>query len=741
MKNNIIKGLSILSIVLFGFFMASCGKKAGESEETERFEYRADLVEFNLTEEDAYISASDFDGEYLKAIVSKTLVEDEKVVGIENRLHRIDVITGEDKAFDWTLDIPMNSYAQGICEKEDGTIAVLCSTYSEVGMETMYSVVTYSTEGKKLKEISLADVLSDGSLPYISQFAVSGKEDMYIAGADTVIGLTSDGKKRFSIKSDGYINAIFLDLNDNLYISGFDNATGEYSTRKVDIENGRAGEKIKGFPGNGEYVKSFDGNDYVLSSTGVYVLDAEKETAEHLFSWLDVDMNEVMTANDVCVRADGTIVVFIEKWTGSNVKYEFAKIKKELVGVTDEKIVLELGCLQLMDDTKEIILDFNKHNDKYRINVTEYAGEEGSVYESKMARFNADVQSGKFDMVYADSDMLGTWIKDGAFEDLNPYIDKDLNRDDYFNNVFEAFENDGKLYFVSDTFFVYAMMCKKSVLEDTDSWTISDMIELRNKYPDKSFFAYPTKEAVLSEYLYNCVNDYIDFENGTCRLNSDEFKTLLEFANSFELEINDEEYDEWSAIRSGNVLFETLFLCSCDEVSLYSQLFGDEVEFVGFPGVFGAKTILYMENAFAISKDSKCKEGAWELIKSVLQNRKTSDHGYYFGMPMRKAAFDDMIKAATSEETYIDENGKVQGVSRATYGNGSVTVSVGAISESTAERFRHMIENAHDAGQSDMTVFQIISEETGAYFHGEKSVDEIADIIQSRVSIYLAESR
>jgi hypothetical protein len=37
-------------------------------------------------------------------------------------------------------------------------------------------------------------------------------------------------------------------------------------------------------------------------------------------------------------------------------------------------------------------------------------------------------------------------------------------------------------------------------------------------------------------------------------------------------------------------------------------------------------------------------------------------------------------------------------------------------------------------------VYSIISEEAEAYFKGQKTVDEVADIIQSRVKIYVSEN-
>ena len=46
-----------------------------------------------------------------------------------------------------------------------------------------------------------------------------------------------------------------------------------------------------------------------------------------------------------------------------------------------------------------------------------------------------------------------------------------------------------------------------------------------------------------------------------------------------------------------------------------------------------------------------------------------------------------------------------------------------------------------DVATSENTIVNIIEEEAGAYYAGQKTAEEVADIIQSRVSIYLSETR
>ena len=51
------------------------------------------------------------------------------------------------------------------------------------------------------------------------------------------------------------------------------------------------------------------------------------------------------------------------------------------------------------------------------------------------------------------------------------------------------------------------------------------------------------------------------------------------------------------------------------------------------------------------------------------------------------------------------------------------------------------IKSVKVTGRYDQKVYEIVSEEAGAYFEGQKSAKEVAGIIQNRVSNYIAENR
>ena len=108
-------------------------------------------------------------------------------------------------------------------------------------------------------------------------------------------------------------------------------------------------------------------------------------------------------------------------------------------------------------------------------------------------------------------------------------------------------------------------------------------------------------------------------------------------------------------------------------------------------------------------------------------------------MPVSEKAFNAALKKAQEGEYYIDENGEKQEI-KETITTDGVEVQLGAISEEEARQISDLVRTTTKAYQDDGAITSIIAEEAGAYFADQKSAEEVAGIIQSRVSIYLSEN-
>ncbi|MBP3702082.1 MAG: hypothetical protein J6I64_09340 [Lachnospiraceae bacterium] len=61
--------------------------------------------------------------------------------------------------------------------------------------------------------------------------------------------------------------------------------------------------------------------------------------------------------------------------------------------------------------------------------------------------------------------------------------------------------------------------------------------------------------------------------------------------------------------------------------------------------------------------------------------------------------------------------------------------------EEEIDDFYEMLKNACGMSGFNDFIWNIVSEESGAYFAGDKTAREVADLIQNRVSLYVSENR
>ena len=111
-----------------------------------------------------------------------------------------------------------------------------------------------------------------------------------------------------------------------------------------------------------------------------------------------------------------------------------------------------------------------------------------------------------------------------------------------------------------------------------------------------------------------------------------------------------------------------------------------------------------------------------------------------FGFPVRREALELMSQTAQERPYYINENGEKEYYDETYWVNGQEITSE-PITAEKADAFIAFLESLDSFSDLDYNVYNIVAEETGAFYSGQKSAQEVADTIQSRVQIYLNESR
>lgn len=94
-----------------------------------------------------------------------------------------------------------------------------------------------------------------------------------------------------------------------------------------------------------------------------------------------------------------------------------------------------------------------------------------------------------------------------------------------------------------------------------------------------------------------------------------------------------------------------------------------------------------------------------------------------------------------TKEYYTDENGNQVEQQKTSWTYDDFSMDIYAATQEDVDAIKELINATDNALQLDQNIQNIITEEAGGYFQGQKTAQEVADIIQSRIQIYVNENR
>lgn len=415
-----------------------------------------------------------------------------------------------------------------------------------------------------------------------------------------------------------------------------------------------------------------------------------------------------------------------------------------------DKKPMTLACYWMGNDVKKRVIEFNKTSELYRISILDYS--QYSTDEDYLAgytRLNNDILAGKIpDIMILTEDMpIDSYISKGLFADLYEMIDNDpeLNREDYFENVFEAFSRDGELYCIVPSFTVNTVIAKQSDVGDVTGWTMQEAINILKSKPEgTALFAFDeNRQSIGYTLINNCLAQYVDKNTGLCNFDSQSFKDVLSFVADLpdQANINYDDPEIWNKYdtqyRDGTTLASQQSLYGFDSLVYYFHgMFGEPIAYVGYPTEDRNGSSIYSNEKYAITRKAE-KEGAWEFLRYYL-TREYQEKVYNF--PIIKDLWWEKSKVATQKPTWTDENGVVYEDEHTYWMNGE-TIILDPLSQEEIQELYDFICSVNKVQFYDEAITNIIQEEVESFYSGAKSVGEVADIIQNRVQLYIDENR
>ncbi|MBP5165797.1 MAG: extracellular solute-binding protein [Oscillospiraceae bacterium] len=614
---------------------------------------------------------------------------------------------------------------------------------AEYSYNSVTSLVHTADDGSELANIDLADVIED--MPeyfYIDRMIVTPAGDLIIYTDPDMYVLGPDGalKTRIAVPSGGnmWVSSVCSTGSGDVVCLVIDYENYKRTLYRINVDTGSL-DSLGDIELSDAYECSGGAGSTVLFNIGssLYSYDYESKTQQELINWINSDINPNRIGS-LAPMSDGRFVVTERSRDYS--KTRLAILSKASEADSVEKYVINYASVYLDTTLQDAIIEFNKQNSDFRIQFIDYSKyNTDEDYSAGIHQLNMDIISGKVpDILSLDQLPYQTYASKGILMDMGAAMDSDpeFRREDYLENLLDAPRYNGKSYSVIPSFSVYTIIGKSEFVGEEMGWTIDDLQALMEAHPDSALFDTMTKSNLLTLLMYMSIDDYIDFDSGTCSFDSPGFIKLLEIANSFPDTIDWESYygsmteADWdarnNAYRDGSILLEMEVVSSYDDIKDQMNNFGGDMTYKGFPASRGTGSIIMPNIELAVSSKSRLKGACWDFIKYLMSNEYLSESSY--GFPVNRSALDRLAAEAMDAGRYSDYY-----ISDEYYWNKPLT-------QEQADKVNALLSSVSTVFRYSEDVLAIIDEESGAYFAGQKSAQDVASIIQSRVQIYVSEN-
>lgn len=615
--------------------------------------------------------------------------------------------------------------------------------------------------------INVERVLRHDDTLYLSYYGDNGMV-LQTMSLDGTLGKTVPV---FPDGADGYMNNMFFTADGKMIVSA--NIYGADSSKQLIITLDLATGARTELDAKNDYrlVNSLfagpDGTFYCSDQNGIYTVDPTTLAKTEILNYINSDY--IYAYGNYTVLPDGRIATFRGNYNpGDNSStYAVTIFTKVPDSEITPKYLITVASAGYTYDLQQQIVDFNLASDEYRIRFVDYTRyNTDDDPDAGQTRLGDDILAGNVpDVLIADQQFsVSKYVSKGLFADLYTFIDKDesMKREDFLENILAGCEIDGKLYEIPTNFYIQGLIGPKETIDTFRDLTIREFVDKLSTLPEGvSFFLdgdVTRADLLQSLFLINYSN-FIDRKTGKCSINNDECRALLEFAKMMpEKSLWDRDGFDFSAFdwdaynnqfRDGKAIAQTISIGEFSGIRDYSYSYekNTELDFIGFPAPDRAGMSFTTANLkFLVSAKGAFPDAAWEFVKIFLADDYQTNQSW--GFPVKKAALDAKKQAMLDQ---IKENEKNRDEDGDTTGDGIIGVAQETIIDDvyyrrdvTGEDVETVYGYACTAKKQfvyDTSLFDIINEESSAYFAGTKSLDEILPLMESRITIFLSEGR
>lgn len=548
--------------------------------------------------------------------------------------------------------------------------------------------------------------------------------------------IDSEGNWKGNVKIEIPVwNVGFVDGGpDGVFLASADTMEDEVQLQKVSFEDGTLGRTLTvKLPRQGGDHDLTNENAVLLGGGSMGLLLSEKDAlsyfdlqegrGEKILDWNLLEINgtfvsEIRPKEKADEKPEFEVFLAGGMFDFRGFEPEIANISWVDEGYLPQKQTLIVGEGLGLGSLDLVARRFNRSSENYRVEVEAF----GFAQLEQVAVGGASVPD-IIDVNVIDVALL----KDKQLlEDLEPWLKKSkvISREEITDAAYEAGMLDGKLYSIVPRYSIVGVVTSGNAI-GMEGFTMKDYAAKAAENPDARVNAPSNTINLLRQTLPGMMDRFVDWEKGKCKFDGKEFSEFLSLLKDMNVDLINAGGDMYnrfhSGVEQGTVLYD-LFYCPGPK-NYYSNITKkkDKLEMIGYPTRDReAFYTVYPQQRYAIYSKSKCKEGAWAFLEFLLSEEQQSWSESDFGgtvFPANRNALERYLTRSASEEE------EAEGM------------------EEAREAVRYMLAHAHpsqiDGRNSE--IFYIISEELEAFLRGDKSLEDTADVIQRRASLYMAE--
>ncbi len=389
--------------------------------------------------------------------------------------------------------------------------------------------------------------------------------------------------------------------------------------------------------------------------------------------------------------------------------------------MTKERETITLSGWDIDPWLKEQIVKFNNANDKYYIKI-KTVSDRSAMYDFRV-NLNIEIATGKGpELLYgwAMVDSPDSLIEKGGLVDLAPLMEQSgIKEEDYFPLTFARWRTGDAIYAIFYKAYAEDYLIKADVLGGVENPDMETFLDALLAYPEQAvFYSGESAKNILRHFLKGSDTFYgmIDWEAGTCDFSGELFSKMLEVAKRYQFSFTG-QYPEILKRRDTGYApynFKTDEECAEEGYVPAFYIFEDGVHPVLDPG---RDCTLY------INANSAHPEVAWEFLSFILSEE--AQETLYTADPLNHN-LPVMKKVFLGEAQEIMENEKP-------------TWMQFELTKERVDAEAAYLEDTRALSWKTQSIVEIIIEEADGYFDGVKDLQQVLDVVQNRVQLYLDE--